>query len=1221
MKKTLKRAIAVLMVTILSVAAFSTGTVAAERVDEEKVLAANSLSEEESPSGVISEEEEPAAAEPTQEDAPADSDLADTGALIGDEDPAAAQVGTDAPEFSSVDVCKEGVKISWKAKSGITYYRIEKWYSDGRGWVKLKDTNALSYTDADVSSGKTYQYRLSGVSAAGSTLTPSVSKSYTYYAPPAISSTETTENGINVSWTLTAGVKKVALFRGDTGNWKRIAIVTGTSYLDKNVAYSNGYHYTIRALKDDGTYLHDFYDDTGVSAKYLKTPELSVSNAAGGVNISWNSVEGADGYRVFYRNRNGGWSRLATTATTSYLDTDVRSGNPYTYTVRCVSADGENYTSYFNTSGKTVNYVAAPVLVSATATNTGISITWKKSDGAAKYRVFYRNRNGNWAKLGDTSSTSYLDTEVSSGSTYTYTVRCLNALGSYISSYYDAGIKGTYLSPPEITSLTSGENGVDIKWGAVKGAVNYRVYYYGSKGWTKLTETTGTSFTDTDVSSGYTYTYTVRCINADGTEFTSGHLSGKSVKYVAAPVIKSLTNTETGVRITWGAVNGAQKYRVYYRGADGWVKLTDTAATSYLDTSVESGKKYTYTVRCMNADSTVFLSDHKPAAEHLYIAAPDFSVTRNEKTVTISWNKVKGAELYRVYTRNANGWTKLTDTKDTSYEDKSVVSGGTYTYTVRCLNADATACTSDYHAGKALTFVNMPRLKSVYNAPDGVGISWDAVSGAKKYRLYYKGSKGWTKLTDTTGTSFVDTDVASGHPYTYTICCINAAGTEVESTYDSTGKSVFYIAAPKNLKAESYNNSIKISWAHSAGASKYRVYYYGSKGWTKLTETTSNSVIDTDVASGYTYRYTVRCINADGTAFVSDYNHDGVSCKFTTMPVLKSADFAGEEGIKITWGKSAGAEKYRVYYYGSKGWTKLTETTSNSVIDTDVSSGYTYRYTVRCITSDGKSFTSDCDTKGVSLYYCSAPKLVSSDTSDRKVTITWSKPNGASKYRVYKRVNGSWHRQVDTTSNSYSDANVSVGSTYVYTVRVINADGTAFYSGFNPDGFMVTVTSGVSGFVYYDQTKYSYPYGDDTIAGSGCGPTSFAMIASTLTGKSITPVDAVKWCGNSYYVYNVGTMWSYFSEASRRFGITMEKQLGKSEWGSVVSALKQGKYVISSQSSGIFTRGGHFIVLAGITSSGKIIVYDPNGGNNYIGTAFNQSDITASGTQYWVFSD
>ena len=71
----------------------------------------------------------------------------------------------------------------------------------------------------------------------------------------------------------------------------------------------------------------------------------------------------------------------------------------------------------------------------------------------------------------------------------------------------------------------------------------------------------------------------------------------------------------------------------------------------------------------------------------------------------------------------------------------------------------------------------------------------------------------------------------------------------------------------------------------------------------------------------------------------------------------------------------------------------------------------------------------------------------------------------------------------------------------------------------------------------YIQTEYgNIPYGTGSIADCGCGPTAFAMVASYLTGSSITPVDAVAWCGNSYYKAGEGTYWSYFQAAASHFG-------------------------------------------------------------------------------------
>lgn len=156
---------------------------------------------------------------------------------------------------------------------------------------------------------------------------------------------------------------------------------------------------------------------------------------------------------------------------------------------------------------------------------------------------------------------------------------------------------------------------------------------------------------------------------------------------------------------------------------------------------------------------------------------------------------------------------------------------------------------------------------------------------------------------------------------------------------------------------------------------------------------------------------------------------------------------------------------------------------------------------------------------------------------------------------------------------------------------------------------------------HYLQTDYgNIPYGGGSIASSGCGPTSFAMVASYLTGKTITPVDAVSWCGNSYYKPGVGTYWSYFSAAASHFGCGSVIQT--SDPNAVLKALSEGRPVISSQGPGLFTRGGHFIVLRGLTSSGKVLVNDPNDSQskNYINREFDMmSEIHATASAYWIF--
>lgn len=156
---------------------------------------------------------------------------------------------------------------------------------------------------------------------------------------------------------------------------------------------------------------------------------------------------------------------------------------------------------------------------------------------------------------------------------------------------------------------------------------------------------------------------------------------------------------------------------------------------------------------------------------------------------------------------------------------------------------------------------------------------------------------------------------------------------------------------------------------------------------------------------------------------------------------------------------------------------------------------------------------------------------------------------------------------------------------------------------------------------HYLQTDYAnVPYGSSNIAACGCGPTSFAMVASYLTGTTITPADAVAWCGNSYYVWGAGTSWSYFEAAAKHFGCGAVRESYDSN--EVLKALSEGHPVISSQHAGLFTRGGHFIVLRGVENGNKVLVNDPNDSEakNYINRSFDMaSEVDITSDAYFIF--
>lgn len=177
-----------------------------------------------------------------------------------------------------------------------------------------------------------------------------------------------------------------------------------------------------------------------------------------------------------------------------------------------------------------------------------------------------------------------------------------------------------------------------------------------------------------------------------------------------------------------------------------------------------------------------------------------------------------------------------------------------------------------------------------------------------------------------------------------------ASAALVSSSFVASGQN--QVETPQITKIENTAEGVKIYWNKVAGAYKYRVYYKGSKGWTRFAETTSTTAIDSVVASGVTYTYTVRCLDENGD-FISDYNKVGWKHKFISVPPQITKIENTDKGVKLSWGKVAGAYKYRVYYKGSKGWTRFAETTGTTAVDYDVFSGETYTYTVRALDKNG----------------------------------------------------------------------------------------------------------------------------------------------------------------------------------------------------------------------------------------------------------------------------
>ena len=186
----------------------------------------------------------------------------------------------------------------------------------------------------------------------------------------------------------------------------------------------------------------------------LPTPQItSLKNTTGGVKITWNKVDGAYGYRLYYRPASGGWKRFKDTTSTSFTDSSVVPNKTETYTIRCLDKDG-NTISGFNSKGWSKKYTAStPSINKLENTSGGIKLSWNKVTGAYGYRL-YRKTSSGWKRIKDTTATTYTDSAVKSGRTETYTIRCIDRNGKTVSGYNSKGWSKKYVyNPPKSIKL------------------------------------------------------------------------------------------------------------------------------------------------------------------------------------------------------------------------------------------------------------------------------------------------------------------------------------------------------------------------------------------------------------------------------------------------------------------------------------------------------------------------------------------------------------------------------------------------------------------------------------------------------------------------------------------------------------------------------------------------------------------------------------------------
>jgi fibronectin type 3 domain-containing protein len=421
------------------------------------------------------------------------------------------------------------ITITWPASAGATSYNLYRGTtSGGEGSTPIATTTQTTYTDKNLSPTPVYFYQITAVNASGESARTPEDASKT---PPPIGT------GGNVAGVPSGNGEvyycKDALLGGFdwfqtlTGWFPQVlgssaALAPGGRVVDMAYAASGTMTFNNVVVPTSGLYTVDW--------RYAFQGGLfpGVNNRQMGLKVNGTVITTTERFPI-----TGSFETYQHSALQVHLNAGVNS-----VSMLAVSDHGVSRVDELTVTPATASVPAGPTSLTVTPGNTTATLSWAAStSGSPTSYTIYRGTKSDGEAVTPVATTNgttttVTDTGLKNGTTYFYNVAANNAVGVSPDSNEVSVTPavGTGTAPPAPTGLnaTGGNGSVSLTWNASAGATSYSVYRGtapGAEGSTAIGTSASNSFTDTAVTNGTKYYYTVTASNTAGASLKSNEAS------------------------------------------------------------------------------------------------------------------------------------------------------------------------------------------------------------------------------------------------------------------------------------------------------------------------------------------------------------------------------------------------------------------------------------------------------------------------------------------------------------------------------------------------------------------------------------------------------------------------------------------------------------------------------------------------------------------------
>jgi fibronectin type 3 domain-containing protein len=685
-----------------------------------------------------------------------------------------------------------------------------------------------SYLDSGLTDGTTYYYRIRAVDEVpneGPSSDEAIGVPHDSMPPAKVMGVSATiiptGNALSLSWTANTEPDLVnyKVYRSTTSGFtpgpiNLIATPIINSYLDSGLTDGTIYYYRISAVDEVPNEGPASDQASGIPADTMAPPQVlgltvSVIYTGNVLQLTWtaSSATDFDHYNIYRSNESstGLYILIATSVTTSYIDSGLEDGHAYYYKVSAVDEvpnEGANSTIKVGIPADTV---APPqvsgVRITTVLTGTALNLQWNNMSGVSAdradlvgYRI-YRSLTSGFTPgpanyLANTTNLYYNDTGLTYGLTYYYRVSAFDEVPNIGTASYQ--VTGNTIPsfpgpPPQVTgvlvtSIPEG-NKLNIQWDnlrlTVLDVVGYRIYRNSTSSpiFFLIASTPNNYFNDSGLVDGRTYWYKISAYDEVPNYGTNSTAISGIPQDIIAPskvvgIVISVVPVGNALNLTWIASSAPDlvNYKIYRSTISGFTPgpgnlIASPTTNSYLDSGLTDGTIYYYRIRAVDeVPNEGTPSDEAIGTPHDSMPPPKVTgvckyLLPND-SIYLTWTASSAPDLvnYKVYRSTISGFTPgptslIATPVSNSYVDNDIMPENTYYYRISAVDEVPNEGTPSDEAMGPWPDITPPAqvtglIINIVSTGNALNLQWDSLSAStpdlQGYLIYRSMTSGFT---------------------------------------------------------------------------------------------------------------------------------------------------------------------------------------------------------------------------------------------------------------------------------------------------------------------------------------------------------------------------------------------------------------------------------------------------------------------------------------------